>query len=162
MSAATTRSSLRSSFRSSSVTLFHAMFAGLAGGLAIAAIGMLATAARGAGFWALPNAIGGLALGPAAGATRDLGLVTLVGVVSHVALSCGFGVITLAAIRRLGSHVATGIAAGVVLWLVNYYVIGAVLPGAHALAQLNPAWLGGSLHVVFGAVTGLVARGLDR
>ncbi len=141
----------------------NGILAGVVGGMAIAAVGMLLCAVRGTGFWALPNAIGGIALGAEAGATRDLGLVTLVGVLLHMVLSAGFGVVTLVAIRRITSeYIATSIAAGLGLWVVNYYAIGAVMPGAHALAELNPIWMGGALHVLFGAVTGVVARTLDR
>ena len=48
--------------------------AGVAGGLTIAAVGMVYRAAIGKGFWSLPNGIGGIALGPQAGATLNFGL----------------------------------------------------------------------------------------
>ena len=136
--------------------------AGIAGGLVIAAAGMILDAALGVGFWALPNAIGGIALGSAAGASSALGLVTLAGVVLHMMLSAGFGVTTLLATRKITrEHVATGVAVGLGLWLVNYYVLGQLSAGAHAVATLNPIWMGGALHALFGAVTGLTTRSLE-
>ncbi len=143
-------------------TLRNGAIAGIVGGLAIAAAGMSLSALRGTGFWSLPNAIAGVAVGPEAGATRDLGLVTLEGVMLHMLLSALFGVVTLVAIRRLTKeYVLTGIAGGLLLWVVNYYGFGAFIPGAHALAELNPVWMGGLLHVLFGAVTGATAQRLD-
>lgn len=140
----------------------HGAIAGIAGGLAIAAVGMALDAALGIGFWALPNAIGGLVLGPATGASSAFGLVTMAGVVIHMMLSVGFGVATLFAIRRVTrEHVATAVALGLGLWLVNYYVLGQLSAGAHAVATLNPIWMAGALHALFGAVTGLVTRALE-
>jgi hypothetical protein len=136
--------------------------AGVVGGLAIAAAGMSLSALRGTGFWSLPNGIAGIAVGPAAGATRDLGLVTLEGVVLHMVLSAVFGVVTLFIIRRLTKeYLLTAVAAGLLLWVINYYAIGSFVPGAHALAELNPVWMGGLLHALFGAVTGLTAKRLE-
>ena len=145
-----------------STLIRHGGLAGIAGGLVIAAAGMILDAALGIGIWALPNAIGGIALGPTAGASTALGLVTLAGVVLHMMLSAGFGVATLVAIRKVTrEHVATGVALGLGLWLVNYYVMGQLSAGAHVVATLNPIWMGGVLHALFGAVTGLVARSLE-
>jgi len=138
----------------------HGAIAGIAGGLAIAAVGMVLDAALGIGFWALPDAIGGIVLGPGAG--TGLGLATLVGVVVHMVLSAGFGAATLFAIRRITrEYLATAVAMGLGLWLVNYYVVGQLSAGAHAVASLNPIWMGGGLHALFGAVTGGVARKLE-
>ncbi len=136
--------------------------AGVVGGLAIAGVGMSLSALRGTGFWSLPNGIAGIAVGPAAGAARDFGLVTLEGVALHMVLSVVFGIATLFAIRRITKEYAlTGIASGLVLWVINYYAIGSFIPGAHALAELNPVWMGGMLHALFGAVTGITAKRLD-
>ena len=139
------------------------LVAGIAGGLAIAAVGMVLGALLGTGFWSLPNAIGGIALGPTAGATRDFGLITLVGVMLHMGLSAGYGVFTRGVIRYLTrEHLLTAVAAAIALWVVNYYVIGAFVPGARAMAALNPVWMALGLHVLFGAVVGVVSRTLDR
>jgi len=136
--------------------------AGIAGGLVIAAVGMILDAALRVGFWALPNAIGGIVLDPVTGASTAPGLVTLVGVILHMALSIGFGVATLFAIRMITrEHVATAIALGLGLWLVNYYVLGQLSAGAHEVATLNPIWMAGMLHALFGAITGLVSRALE-
>jgi hypothetical protein len=146
-----------------STLIRHGAIAGIAGGLAIAATGMILDAALGIGFWALPNAIGGIVLGPGAGAGAGLGLATLIGVVVHMVLSVGFGAATLFAIRRITrEHLATAVAMGLGLWLVNYYVVGRLSAGAHAVATLNPIWMAGALHALFGAVVGVVARKLDR
>jgi len=143
--------------------LGHGALAGIIGGLAIAATGMGLSAIRGAGFWSLPNGIGGIVSGPAAGATRDFGAITVTGVLLHMALSAIFGVATLFAVRRLTrEYLRTGIASGLALWLFNYYFIGLFVPGAHALAELNPVWIGGGLHLLFGAVFGIAAKQLDR
>jgi hypothetical protein len=145
-----------------STLIRNGAIAGIAGGLVIAAVGMVLDAALGVGFWALPNAIGGILLGADAGATTAFGLATLVGVVVHMVLSVGFGAATLFAIRRITrEHVATAVAMGLGLWLVNYYVIGQLSAGAHAVATLNPVWMAGLLHALFGAVTGLVTRALE-
>jgi len=136
--------------------------AGIVGGLAIAAVGMTLSALRGTGFWSLPNGIAGIAVGPDAGATREFGVVTLEGVALHMILSALFGIVTLFAIRRLTKeYMLTGVVAGLVLWAINYYAIGSFIPGAHALAQLNPVWMGGMLHALFGAVTGITAKRLE-
>jgi hypothetical protein len=141
----------------------HGALAGIIGGLVIAATGMGLSAVRGAGFWSLPNGIGGILSGPAAGATRDLGVITLTGVLLHMALSAIFGVVTLFAIRRVTrEYLGTGIVFGLALWLFNYYFIGLFVPGAHALAELNPVWIGGGLHLLFGAVCGIAAKRLDE
>ncbi len=138
----------------------NGIIAGAAGGMAIAAVGMVMCAARGTGFWALPNAIGGIVLGPTG---RELGVATLVGVMLHMALSASYGVAVVFAARRITrEYIGTAIAFALGLWLVNYYAIGAVLAGAHSLAELNPVWMGAGLHVLFGLVTGLFARTLDR
>jgi hypothetical protein len=147
----------------SSSLVRNGVVAGIAGGLGIAAVGMVLSAVRGTGFWSLPNAIGGIALGPTAGATTDFGLITLVGVMLHMALSAGYGVFTVAVSRKVTrEYVATAIVFGLGLWIANYYLIAAVIPGAAAMAALNPVWMAAGLHVLFGVVTGTVGRGLDR
>jgi hypothetical protein len=145
-----------------SSTLRNGAIAGIVGGLVIAGVGMSLSAVRGAGFWSLPNGIAGIVAGPAAGATRDFGVVTIEGVVLHMVLSAVFGAVTLLAIQRITrEYVLTGIGLGLALWIFNYYLVGLVVPGAHALAELNPVWIGGGLHFLFGAVTGLTAQKLD-
>ncbi|MBV8971072.1 MAG: hypothetical protein JO290_02145 [Sphingomonadaceae bacterium] len=137
--------------------------AGVAGGLTIAAVGMVYRAAIGRGFWSLPNGIGGIALGPEAGATLGLGLPTVTGVGLHMVLSAIYGVVivALAPSLRIGV-VPTGFLVGVAVWLFNYYVVGRVHAGSKHLAELNPLWMAFLLHALFGVVTGLVAQALLR
>lgn len=152
----------READRESAPLVRNGSIAGIVGGLAIAGVGMTLCAVRGTGFWALPNGIAGIAVGPEAGAVRDFGVVTLEGVALHMVLSAVFGVMTLYAARNITREfIGTGIGLGLLLWVVNYYAIGMVIPGAHALAELNPIWMGGGLHALFGAVTGFVAKKLD-
>lgn len=135
--------------------------AGVAGGLTIAAVGMLAGAMRGTGFWSLPNGIGGIALGPDAGATRAFGVATLTGVAFHVVLSAVYGVVLVYLAHRVtGEYVLTGIALGIAVWLFNHYVVGAVHAGSRKLAQLNPVWLAAGLHALYGLVAGVVVMNL--
>lgn len=141
--------------------LILSALAGAIGGAAIAGLGMIYSAAVGGGLWSLPNSIGGIVLGPEAGDTRSLGLVTLVGIVFHMALSALYGVaiVYLAQHDSLG-YIITGIAVGILIWLSNHLVVGAVLPGAKKHAKFNPLWLAISLHALYGAITGSVAAAL--
>lgn len=135
--------------------------AGVAGGLTIAAVGMVYRAAIGGGFWSLPNGIGGIALGPDAGATRAFGLPTLTGVGLHMVLSAIYGIAIAALAPVLGlSLVVTGFLIGVLVWLFNYYVVGRFHAGSAYLAKLNPVWMAFFLHALYGMVTGLVAGAL--
>ena len=133
--------------------------AGVAGGMTIAGVGMVYRAAIGKGFWSLPNSIGGIALGPEAGSTRSFGLATLTGVTLHMVLSAiyGIAIVALAPIIGLG-FVVTGFLVGVAVWLVNYYVVGAVHPGSKQLAELNPVWMAFFLHALYGVVAGVVVQ----
>lgn len=135
--------------------------AGIVGGLVIAAVGMVYRASTGGGFWTLPNAIGGVALGPEAGATRALGVTTLTGVTLHVILSAIYGIATVLIARQLGSnYIVVGVVLGIALWAVNYVGIASVHAGSRGLAKLNPVGMAVGLHVIFGAVTGLAAASL--
>jgi hypothetical protein len=139
----------------------HLILSALAGaisGAAIAGLGMIYSAAVGGGLWALPNSIGGIVVGPKAGDTRSLGLVTLVGMVFHIALSALYGVAIVYLAQRAGSgYIITGISVGILIWLFNHLLIGAVLPGAKKHAKFNPLWLAVCLHALYGAITGGVA-----
>jgi hypothetical protein len=105
--------------------------AGAIDGAAIAAIGMLYSAATGGGFWSLPNSIGGIVLGPEVGDRRSLGLVTFVGICFHMVLSALYGILTvyLAHSFKTG-FISTGISVGIFVWLFNRFLVGSVLPGA--------------------------------
>ena len=137
--------------------------AGIIGGVTIAGVGMVYRAAIGKGFWSLPNGIGGIVLGPAAGADRAFGLTTLTGVALHMLLSAIYGVaiVTLAPATGL-SFIVTGLLVGVAVWLFNYYVVGAFHAGSKQLAELNPVWMAFLLHALYGGVAGLVLELMSR
>lgn len=63
--------------------------------------------------------------------------------------------------RQIGiGLVPMGLAVGIAVWLVNYYVVGAVHEGSRKLSQLNPVWMAFFLHALFGFVTAVVAQAL--
>lgn len=133
--------------------------AGIVGGVTIAGVGMVYRAAIGKGFWSLPNGIGGIALGAEAGADRAFGLATVTGVALHMVLSAiyGFAIVALAPVLGIG-FILTGFLVGVVVWLFNYYVVGAVHAGSKQLAELNPVWMAFFLHALYGIVAGYVVQ----
>jgi hypothetical protein len=138
-----------------------AAFAGIIGGIAIAGVGMIYSAATGGGLWTLPNSIGGIVLGPKAGGTRSFGKATFVGVGFHMALSAIYGIATAYIVHRFNTgYVVTGIAVGVFFWLFNHFLIGRVQSGARQHARFNPIWVAFALHALYGAVTGVVAAAL--
>ena len=133
--------------------------AGIVGGVTIAGVGMIYRTIIGKGFWSMPNGIGGIALGAQAGATRDFGLVTVIGVALHMVLSAVYGIaiVVLAPLIGLG-FIATGFLVGVAVWLFNYYAVGAIHPGSKQLARLNPVWMAFFLHALYGVVAGYVLQ----
>jgi hypothetical protein len=132
--------------------------AGIVGGVAIAGVGMIYSAVTGGGFWTLPNSIGGILMGAEAGNTRSFGVVTLVGACFHMVLSAVYGIATVYLARRFNvGFVYAGIAVGIFFWLFNHFLIGQATEGARKHVQFNPVWLAFLLHVLYGAVTGLVA-----
>jgi hypothetical protein len=137
---------------------FVSAFAGIVGGVTIAGVGMLYSAITGGGFWSLPNSIGGIVMGAEAGSTRSFSVVTLVGIVFHMVLSAVYGIATVYLARRLDvGFVFTGIAVGLFFWLFNHFLLGSASEGARKHVEFNPVWLAFLLHVMYGAVTGLVA-----
>lgn len=132
--------------------------AGLIGGIAMAMVGMIASLAMGAGLWAMPSMIAGIVLGPQAAMAGGAGVV-LIGFMLHMMLSVIYGLIYAAVVNGLTHEFwATGFIGGLLLWLVNFYVIGLVLPGAQAMAHQEPAWLAVVTHLVFGGVSAWVAQ----
>jgi hypothetical protein len=135
--------------------------AGIIGGVTIAVIGMLYSAATGGGLWTLPNSIGGILLGAKSGETRSFGVVTLIGVGFHMILSAAYGIATLYLGRQLNvGFVYVGVAVGLFVWLFNHFLIGQLTQGFRKHVQFNPVWLAAALHVLYGAVTGLVTAAL--
>jgi hypothetical protein len=132
--------------------------AGIVGGFAIAGVGMIYSAVTGGGFWTLPNSIGGILLGAEAGNTRSFGVATFVGASFHMVLSAVYGIATVYLARRFNvGFVYAGIAVGIFFWLFNHFLIGQATEGARKHVQFNPVWLAFLLHVLYGAVTALVA-----
>ncbi|WP_156673036.1 hypothetical protein [Mycobacterium sp. E3251] len=85
-------------------------------------------------------------------------MATLVGVALHILLSAVFGIaIVLLAQDLTHAYLATGLAAGVALWLINYVGIGTIHLGARGVAMVNPVPVGLGLHLLFGFITGVVA-----
>lgn len=135
--------------------------AGIAGGVTIAAVGMIYSAVTGGGFWSLPNSIGGILMGAEAGDTRSFGIVTLVGGGFHMVLSAVYGIATVYLARRFDvGFVYAGIAVGIFFWLFNHFLIGSASKGARKHVQFNPVWLAFLLHALYGAATGLAAIAL--
>ncbi|MCV7257113.1 hypothetical protein [Mycobacterium shimoidei] len=137
---------------------FAGAISGVVGGLSIAALGMAYGGATGRGLWALPNSIGGLILGPSRGGAKSFGVPTLVGAALHIVFSALFGVIIVVLAQGVThAYVATGVAAGVALWLINYVGIGAIHAGSREVAKLNPVPIALGLHILFGSITSVIA-----
>ncbi|WP_374022237.1 hypothetical protein [Mycobacterium sp. HNNTM2301] len=137
---------------------FAGAIGGIVGGLAIAALSMAYGATSGRGLWTLPNTIGGIILGPRRENARSFGVATLVGVALHIVLSAVFGVaIVLLAQNFTHAYLATGLVAGVAIWLINYVGIGAIHPASREVAKLNPVPIALGLHILFGLITSVVA-----
>ncbi|BBX20803.1 hypothetical protein MTER_02140 [Mycolicibacter terrae] len=135
---------------------------GIVGGLAIAALGMTYGAVSNRGFWALPNAIGGIILGPSRHEARSFGVATVVGISLHVILSAVFGIVIVVVVHEFThAYIATGVVGGLALWLVNYVGIGTIHRGSRDVAELNPVPVALGLHVLFGLIAGLVAASIQ-
>ncbi|MGC8484194.1 MAG: hypothetical protein ACP5O6_00970 [Candidatus Baltobacteraceae bacterium] len=131
--------------------------AGLLGGIAMALVAMMATAALGMGLFAAPTMIGGIALGPEA-VMRGGAEIIMVGLALHMMLSIMFGLVYAFFVNTWTHEIwATGIVLALALWVFNFYGVGAILPGAHLMAQKEPLFLAVMTHVVFGAVMAYVA-----
>ncbi len=131
---------------------------GVIAGLVMAMVAMMATAALGMGLWAMPAMIGALLLGPAAAMSPGAGVI-LLGLMLHMMLSAMFGLVYAFVVNNVTREtLTTGIAFGIVLDLVNLYLIPIVLPTARILAGHEPAWLAAMTHLIFGLVLGALAR----
>lgn len=131
---------------------------GLVAGIVMALVTMMITALMGMGLWALPAMIAALLLGPPATMGVTAGVI-MIGLVIHMVLSMMFGVV-YAAIVNFFSHefLLTGTLFGLLLWIVNFYVIGLFVPGARMMAQNEPIWLAIMSHLIFGVTLGLLSR----
>ncbi len=141
------------------IAVLPAAGAWLAAGIVIALVAMMATYAMGMGLFAAPAMIAGIVLGPQA-AMSPQPLVIMSGLILHMALSMVFGVAFALLVARVSAPiVALGLAFGVALWLVNFYVLSFVSAGARAMAAHEPVWLAVLTHVIFGFVlSAIVAR----
>lgn len=132
---------------------------GLAAGIAMAIVTMIITAAVGMGFWTMLLMIAAIVLGPSA-MMGTIGVsVLIIGAVIHMALSMMFGVVYAAIVNLLTREfIVTSLIFSLALWLVNFYVLGLVIPGARMMAQHEQAWLAIVSHLVFGLTLGALAR----
>ncbi|GAC1458124.1 MAG: hypothetical protein PVSMB1_07970 [Gemmatimonadaceae bacterium] len=139
----------------------RAAIAGVIGGIVMAMVAMMVTATLGMGLWAMPAMIAGLILGPQAAMSGGLGVIGT-GLALHMMLSAIFGVV-LGIVVNKATHefVFTGAAVGLALWIVNFYLVGALWQPATLMAQHEPAWLAAMTHLVFGLATGYTARRLS-
>lgn len=131
--------------------------AGLVGGIIMALVAMMATAALGMGLFAAPIMIGGILLGPGAAMAGGIGVI-MTGFALHMMLSVIFGLL-FAFVVDVWTHEIwiTAIVLAIALWLFNYHILGAILPGAHAMAEHEPTWLAALTHLVFGVAMAFVA-----
>lgn len=115
--------------------------------------------------WGPPRMIAAMALGkdvlpqPGTWATFDLAAL-LVALVIHFALAIVYGLIGAAVLggmfaNRLGygAAIAIGAAAGLAVYLINFYPIAAAMFPWFAMAR---GWIGLFSHIMFGAVAGAV------
>lgn len=105
--------------------------------------------------WGPPRMIGAIALGqdvlpsPPPPPTFDVGVV-LVAMMIHFAISAVYGVVLAFIIHRLetGAALAVGAVFGLVLYLVNFYVVPAL--GIFPWFEMAQNWVSIVSHVVFG------------
>lgn len=131
---------------------------GLVAGIVMAMVTMMITATLGMGLWALPTMIAAVLLGPSVMMGAGVSVI-MIGLIMHMVLSMMFGVI-YAAIVNLVTHefIVTALVFSLLLWVVNLYVLGLVIPGARMMAQHEPVWLAIMSHLVFGITLGALSR----
>jgi len=142
---------------SGKVTLEVGIVAGIIGGMLMAGLTMMATAAGGMGLLAPLKLIAATFFGKEA--TAGGAGVLLVGLMLHMTNAAALGVIFAALIRRIeggGAAVAAGLAFGIAVWLATTFI---ALPVADpimraAVAAIPGAWF--VAHAVFGVGLGSV------
>lgn len=145
-------------------TMRRGALAGMAGGVVMAMWSMLALAGSGDGFWTPVNLIAHLVWdgAPLDGTFRPGALI--LGMTIHMATSMMLGVTIAMVVHMLGlgraRAAALGMAAGLVVWLVNQYGIWQALDGL-AADRFTP-WVFAVGHLMFGAVAGSAAVALTR
>ncbi len=142
-----------------SLGLAPAALAGLAAGIVMALVAMMATAVMGMGLFAAPAMIAGIVLGPEVAMSPGPGVI-VTGLVLHMLLSMMFGVLFAVLVARVrASTVGLGLFYGIALWIINFYVLSFVSAGARAMAGHEPVALAIGTHLIFGLVLGtIVAR----
>lgn len=135
---------------------------GMVAGMAMAMFAMVVAALAGDGFWAPPRAIAASVFGTGhAGAGFVLGSV-LAGVVIHMMMSGGFGIVyalfagLVTRTLSVGAQLMLGMAWGLILWAVNTALITPRLAGGQLFTQAMPAWAWLVAHLMFGAALGLL------
>lgn len=120
---------------------------------------MMATAVMGKGLFAAPAMIAGIILGLDAMMTPTMPVV-FTGLALHMVLSMMFGAVLgfIVPLLRVPT-IILGAAFGLILWIMNFYVVSFVSAGARAMAANEPVGLAVCTHLVFGLVLGaIVAR----
>jgi len=150
-------SDIKESLRNRNVGYGRGAIAGLIGGIVMAMLTMMVTAGMGMGALALPKMIAGMFLGSDAAMAGGAGVI-IFGLGAHMMLSILFGLVYAGIVNGLTHEFwVTGIAFGIAVWVVNFYAIGAVWPGAHMMAANERVWLAAMSHIIFGLVTAWVA-----
>ncbi|MGD9892775.1 MAG: hypothetical protein AB7R89_01685 [Dehalococcoidia bacterium] len=144
------------------VWLTKAAIAGVVAGIAMAMVAMVIAAIADDGLWAPPRAVTGMSFGEQhAGSGFALGPV-VVGMALHMMLSAVFGVVYALLVGlatralAIGPQIVAGMAWGLVLWAVNTFLIAPVLPGGELMTEAMPAWSWLVVHLLFGAMLGLI------
>ena len=138
---------------SASITLAQGAIAGLAGGIAMALAMAVLSASVGESPWQLPNRLAGVVLG-----TRRTGTwyYTAVGLSIHIVLSVCFGALFALVVDRLTHEFwMTGLAYGLTLWVINYWLVE-LLPRGKELNELKTSWLSPLAHIVYGGIAATV------
>ena len=134
--------------------------AGLVGGSAMTGVAGLLAEAYGFDGWFQLKAIGSLVLGPAAiGPAGFAAGPVLAGLAIHLAVAALLGAIFALVTRRIlrlpsdfGMPAVTGLAFGLMLWLLAYICVPALAPQLMAISA--PSFI--IQHIVYGTVTALV------
>jgi hypothetical protein len=135
--------------------------AGLAGGIAMSAIGALISFAIQESVWRTPKQIAAFLFGSTALASPGFDFApVLVGSLIHLALSMLFGVLYAILISRVfrvtteyGAPVVGGLVYGLLIWLVAYFIVVPILNPA-LLDVYAPSFI--IQNLVYGTVVGLV------
>jgi hypothetical protein len=135
--------------------------AGLAGGVAMSAVGALISFAIQESVWRTPKQIAAFFFGSAALANPGFDAApVLVGSLTHLLMAAVFGVLYAVIISRVfrvtteyGAPVVGGLVYGLLIWLIAYFVVAPLLNPA-LLDVYAPSFI--IQNLVYGTVVGLV------